>query len=425
MPWMRPLSDRRFMLLVWTILGIVGWAGLLLLARELLSMTPPKAGFDLELLLEAGRRVADGQSPYDQALIAGATVQAESLFYSYPPPVAQVMALVGWLPSNAVLAAWALGATAGLALVAAGLGRHFDRLSGRSHPTIDLVLPTLAIAPFVFPFAVALLFGNLDAWFPLAYGTILLGVLSSERSGWAGSGVIAGLIGAAKLHPASLGVWFLARGWRQRRDASPDGSGLPLGWLAAGAAIATTAGIVVVSLALGGLAPWQDYLDVVRAGAGAELVDQRNIGPAAQVAALVGGSEGLARLLQVAVTLAALALTVWAAVTRRDPVESLAWATIASLVTLPVTWFHDPVALIPFAIAAWARARGTAAGPATARLLSVAIVVTVFAIFLPVAIWIAVSAVLAAVRRSGAAAPAATAPAVTAPAATTVGPPRP
>ena len=408
MPAMTPSADRRFVLLAWSLIGVLGWAGLLLLARELLAMSPPNAGFDLELLLEAGRRVAGGESPYDASLVAGQTVQAESLFYSYPPPVAQAMALVAWLPSNVVLAGSALGATAGLGLVTAGLGRAADRAVGRARPMIDRVLPVLAIAPFVFPFAIALLFGNLDAWFPLAFGAILLGVSSSVRAGdeaaehghrrgWVAAGIVVGLIGVAKLHPASLGLWFLARGWRQRRAGS---RGLPLGWVAASAVVATALAIVVVSVVFGGTGPWADYLKVIQAGTGADLVDRRNIGPAAQVAALLGGGGQSARLLQIPVTLLACAVTVWAAVTRRDPVESLSWATVASLVTLPVTWFHYPVALIPFAVAAWARVRGTPAAPATARLLTLAVAVSALSIVLPVTLWIPIGFVLVAVHRS-------------------------
>jgi len=51
--------------------GIIGWLGLLWIGATLYAATPPKAGFDLELLLRAGRDVAAGRSPYDPALVAG------------------------------------------------------------------------------------------------------------------------------------------------------------------------------------------------------------------------------------------------------------------------------------------------------------------------------------------------------------------
>ena len=89
----------------------IGWS--------LWQSTPPQAGFDLSLLLDGARRVLAGQSPYDPAMLAGTSPDATSLFYSYPPPVAQAMTLLAWLPDGVVLVLWGLGATAGLALVAA------------------------------------------------------------------------------------------------------------------------------------------------------------------------------------------------------------------------------------------------------------------------------------------------------------------
>jgi len=108
----------------WIVLGATAWLALLALGVAMyLGRTPPAAGFDLELLLLGGRRVASGLTPYDPALIAGAQVEIESLFYSYPPVVAQAMSLVAAVPSPVVLLAWAAGATVtavGVAAVIAG-----------------------------------------------------------------------------------------------------------------------------------------------------------------------------------------------------------------------------------------------------------------------------------------------------------------
>src|SRR4051812_8070703 len=104
--------------LAWVVLGLIGWTALIALAWRMFATRPPTAGFDLELLLEAGRRIAAGQSPYDPALIGGAVVQAESLFYSYPPPVAQLMRLLAGVPSGLVLLGWGAGATAATVAVA-------------------------------------------------------------------------------------------------------------------------------------------------------------------------------------------------------------------------------------------------------------------------------------------------------------------
>lgn len=411
-PFSRPLAEPRFRAVLWIVLGIAGWAGLLFLGSRLLAATPPKAGFDLELLLAAGRRVAAGQTPYDPDLVAGGVVQAPSLFYSYPPPVAQALSIVAGVPSTVMLVLWGLGATIGLVLVVRAVARR--PWSGVARPA-ELVLPALAVAPFVFPFAVALLFGNLDAWFPTLYGAILLGALVGGRSGWAGAGLAFALAAVTKLHPASLAVWFLVRGWRNRRggpavDALPAADALgatdaranarPGPWFALAVALAVALVTITVSLALWGIGPWRDYLAVVRAGTGADLVDARNIGPAGQLAGLFGLSEAGARLLQAPVTLGVLALTACAALCRRDLVEGLAWATAASLVTLPVAWFHYPVALIPFAAAALARADG-AARPAKVRwLVAAAVAASALTIAVPVLVWVAVALVLLGVRMS-------------------------
>jgi hypothetical protein len=366
------------------IIGVIGWAALVALASRMLATQPPTAGFDLELLLEAGRRIAAGQSPYDPAIVGGAVVQAETLFYSYPPPVAQVMRLVAGLPTGLVLLGWGAAATAATAAMAVFVARRF----GWTGSAAAVALLTVAVLPFVFPFAIALLFGNLDAWFPAVYGLLLVGALRPSGASARAAGIALGAATVAKLHPASLGVWFVLRGSAERRVA----------------AVAAIAAVVIIglSIAAGGLDPWRDYLAVVAAGSRADLLDGRNVGPAVQLALLTGASEGAVRVIQAAVSLGAIALTAWAALRRSDPVESLALAAVASLVTLPVTWFHYPVALIPFAVAAVARSQ---AAPAAIRrrtrlLIAAAVGVTVVAIGFAPLVWLAVALVLVAVRLS-------------------------
>ncbi|HEY0442622.1 MAG TPA: glycosyltransferase 87 family protein [Candidatus Limnocylindrales bacterium] len=372
---------------LWIVVGLVGWGYLAVLASHMLATTPPTAGFDLELLLEAGRRVAVGNSPYDPALIGGAVVQAESLFYSYPPPVAQLLSLISGVPSAAVLVAWAIAATAAFAAVGVAVARRI----GVAAPS-RVALPIVATAPFVFPYAVAMLFGNADVWFPALYGLLLIAVLRPSAPGAVTGGAALAVAAIAKLHPASLGLWFLVHGRPERRIAA----------VAAVVAIA----IVAASLVIGGLDPWRDYLAVVRAGMNADVIDPRNAGPTAQVALLLNVDAGLVRLIQVGVSIAALVVTAGAARLVRDPVESLGWAAAASLFTLPVTWYHYPVVLMPFAVAAVLRADA----PATAipvrdrrqvgALVLVAAIVGVVAIAVTPLIWVSVALVLAAVRIS-------------------------
>ena len=206
--------------------------------------------------------MAAGQSPYDPALVAGAVVQAESLFYSYPPPVAQVMRLLAGFPTGLVLLGWGAAATAATAAVAVLVARR----SGWTGSAVAVALPTVAVLPFVFPFAIALLFGNLDAWFPAVYGLLLFAALRPAGRSVNAAGVALAAATVAKLHPASLGIWFLLRGPAERR-------------VAVVAAIAAVL-IVALSIAAGGLDPWRHYLAVVAAGSRADLLDGRNVGPA-------------------------------------------------------------------------------------------------------------------------------------------------
>jgi len=383
----RPAANRSVAAGALVILGIVGWLGLLWLGATLYAATPPKAGFDLELLLQAGRDVAAGRSPYDPALVAGSAPVAESLFYSYPPVVAQAMALFAPIPSPLMLVAWGAAAVAGLAAVAAALGRRF----APDLPTRSIVIPVVALAPLCFPFAIGLLFGNFDVFFPLLYGAMLLAVAPGTTT----AAQIAGGVGLAtaaiaKLHPASLGVWFGVR--------SLGGDRASLRALLV--AVAVGLGLLAISAVVWGLSPWTDYVAVVRAGSNADLVDPRNAGPAAQLALLIGASDGFARTTQIAVTAAVLVVTVIAGRRGGDPVERFGWAAAASLATLPVTWFHYPSAMIPFAIAAVLRSHGTDAGGRVRALIAAALVVAAVAIALLPLIWVAIGLVLVAVRTS-------------------------
>lgn len=98
-----------------------------------------------------------------------------------------------------------------------------------------------------------------------------------------------------------------------------------------------------------------------------DLIDPRNLGPTVQVALLLGLGQSSLALMQSVIVVGALSVTVFAALAVDDPLESLLWATLASLVVLPVTWFHHFAVLVPFGVAALAR--GWAAGVRTRRRL--------------------------------------------------------
>ena len=372
------------------LVGALGWIGLIWLGVTLYRTDPPTAGFDLELLLRAGRAVAAGRSPYDAAIVAGAAPVAERLFYSYPPVVAQAMSLVAGIPSAAVLVLWDATAVAGLALVSGGLVRRFAPTLSAS----SVAWLVAALVPLMFPLAIGLLFGNLDVFFPLLYGLMLLAMAEPSASADAAQGGVATAVaGLTKLHPGSMGLWFLVRAPASRVARAVVVT-----------AIVAALVILAISVLVGGTQPWLDYLAVVRAGSGADLVDPRNAGPAAQLALVVGGggesAETLARNLQILVTLAALAVMAVASRALRDPVESLTWAAAASLVILPVTWYHYPSALIPFALAALLRSRASPQARTTQLLIVASAFIAAIAIaWLPL-LYVAVGLLLAGVRVS-------------------------
>jgi Glycosyltransferase family 87 len=301
--------------------------------------------------------------------------------------VAQYLSLFARVPSPLMLIALAIAAVAGFLAVTVLLWREIGgRGSTADGPVLAVaVLPVLAVAPFVAPFAVALVFGNLDALFGA-----LVPTLAARFAGGAGLAVA----GVAKVYPAAMGLWFVVRGLRDRRR----GEAAPGGWIVIGSAAAIMLAVVAASVIVGGFSPWSDYVSVLRAGADASFIDSRNIGPAPQLALLTGAGEATARTLAVIVAAVALIVTAGAAWLRDDTLESFGWAAVASLVVLPVTWFHYPVALMPVALVAWMRANAGVRRDVNGLLLA-AIGIGVVAVAVPVAGWASVALVLAAVHR--------------------------
>ena len=375
---MRRVADG---LAAWVLVGVIGWAGIVAIGWTLWQATPPRAGFDLALLLEAARRVTAGRSPYDAAMLAGAAPDATALFYSYPPAVAQAMTLLAWLPNGVVLVLWALGATLGLGLAAWRLALA----AGRSATARADAVKTVAVAALLLPFAVAVLFGNLDAWYGLAFGAFVLAVAvpRASRGRVLAGGIALGFVVVAKLHPASLLLWLLVRALADRHGPARQ---------VLAAAVATGLVIVAASLLVGGLGPWQDYVAVLRAGAGAAVVDPRNVGPVSLLGQVVPLDGTGVRLALAVVSLAALAITALAAWRVRDPLASVAAAIAASLAVLPVTWYHYPVALVPVGVAL------AVFRPASLARVAVATIVADLAIAFTPLLWVAVGVLLAGAR---------------------------
>jgi hypothetical protein len=298
------------------------------------------------------------------------------------------------VPDGVVLLVTGVGAVAGFGLVVRGLASGG---SATAWDIVDVVLPALALAPFVYPFAIALLFGNVDAWFPFAYGAFLLAVLSESPRWRIVGGVALGLAALAKLYPGLLLGWLAVRGlvaWVR------DGRvGTPAEWRILAVAVVTDLVAIVLSLVAGGLQPWHDYVGVLRAGTGADFVSNLNIGPASQLALALGDPAVAGRVAPV-IALGAIVLTVGVAWRIRSPAVSLALAAILSLILSPITWFHYPVALLPFAAWAWIAVRHGNGRGAVAGLVAGAVVLAGAAIAAPVAVWLAVALVFVAVLRA-------------------------
>lgn len=389
----RALANPRFQLALWAVAASVGWAGVVLVALGLRSMNDGALGFDLELVLEAGRRVARGELPYDPTVVAGtADLDAQDLFYSYPPPLAQLTALAAGVPSTFALVVFGVLGIAAFVGVAFRLARAWEsNVSGAR-----VLVPLLGVLPFVYPMTVALLFGNLDVWYPALYGLVLLAALpGADRLRLVAGGASLAVLAITKIHPALLGLWFLIRATRDRSAR-----------LVLAATLVVGLAIVGLSLATGGIAPWQAYASALSTISGADLVLRNNIAPAAQIALWTGQTELVARQLHVLVAVVAISLTAWTAWRSRDLLVSLGVATIASIVLLPVTWFHYPVALLPFGVAALARSR-EGAHRRVGVLLMAAVAVSVASVLLPVLVWLSVACVLAALARPDARAPSA------------------
>ena len=392
----RTFADPRFRRLIWLLVGGLGWLGLVALGGILFAKQPPQAGFDLALILDAGRRVAGGESPYLAGAVSAGT-QVESLFYSYPPPIAQAASLIAGLGDGVVLVAAGIGAVAGFAVVVRSLAAGVPARA--RWDIVDVVLPALALAPFCYPFAIALLFGNVDAWFPLAYGALLLGVVGGSRAWRAVGGVALGLAALAKLYPGLLLGWLAVRGLvRWIRDGR---TAVPAEWATLGIAALADVFIVGVSVVAGGLGPWRDYIGVLRTGVGADFVSTLNVGPASQLALLLGAPSVATRIAPL-VAIVAIVLTAAVAWRIRSVAVSLAVASTLSLVLSPITWFHYPVALLPFAVWAWVVVRHGNGRATVAGLLAGALVLAGAAIAAPVAVWLAVALALAAVLRAAA-----------------------
>jgi hypothetical protein len=383
---------------LWGVAAVACWGVMAWLGVVMFNATPRIAAFDLDLLVNAGRAVAAGQQPYDPSILQGIPPDAFGLFYSYPPIVGQVFALLSGLPLGALaiaLAALGVGGVAGVS------GRLRDRL-GAPTSTRVVVAGTIAVSAMALPMIVAVLFGNLDALFPALYGLVLVAAISPLERDRVVGGYALALGALTKVYPAALGLWFVVRFVRERATLRPVAARARLVPIIAAAVAA--AAVLGVSVGIFGLGPWEDYATVASTAARAEIVDHRNVAPAAQLALWLGADSGTARLLHLPVVAAAVLAIALAAWRVRDPLESFAIGATASLFVLPISWVHYPAVLIPFGVAAVIRVTDTRARARIAGTLAAALLVAAVSIlWLPI-LWLAIGLALVAVHWSAGAA---------------------
>ena len=138
------MARRRPLAPIWIALGIGGWLGLAWLVSRMYGSGGAKgAGFDLELILQAGRDLTAGRSPYRPDMLAGAAPESTTLFFSYPPHVAQVTSLVNGLSMPVVLTLLWIAAAAGIAVIAALLRARLAALPSGTDVVVR-VLPAAA-----------------------------------------------------------------------------------------------------------------------------------------------------------------------------------------------------------------------------------------------------------------------------------------
>ncbi|HUQ77847.1 MAG TPA: glycosyltransferase family 87 protein [Patescibacteria group bacterium] len=386
-------ARRRNDAILWTIAAVAFWATTAWLGVLMFNSVPRSAAFDLDLLVDAGRSIGAGQTPYDPVVLRGVVPDAVDLFYSYPPIVGQVLVPISGLPLGLIAIGWAVAAIALLAVAVVRIGA----LVTPAVPARTVTAATIAVAAMTFPLLIAVLFGNLDAFFPALYGFVLIGALSRVRPDGVIGGVAIAIGALTKVYPAGFGLWFLVRAVRPGGGRDRQRLLVPVA-----TAAVTAAGLVAASVALFGLGPWQDFAKVASIAAQAGLVDGRNAGPAAQVALWLGAENGLARLLHLPVVGLAVFAIAAAAWFRDDPLESLAIAATATLYLLPISWIHYPAALLPFVAAAVLRAHANdrRAIRLVWRLAALALFAGAVSIAWRPSLWLAVAFALLAVHAS-------------------------
>ncbi len=265
-------------------------------------------GFDFLAYHQAAGRVLAGERLYDP------TIQETGgfgLFY-YPPPFVLAILPFALLDANAATWAWtALSVAAFLGGVAIMPVR------------VSVRWLTILLAGLSWPFAYALKLGQVG---PLLFLLFAIGWRWLDDPRAVGASAAAGAI--VKIQPGLILLWaFLTRRWAA---------------LGVGATILAAAAIIA-TLVTGGPSVWADYVALLR-NVSDPISTPHNFTPGA-IAYQLGASSGVAAIVQVASSVAALGVLVVAAL-RAHPAASYLVAVVASQLLSPVLWDHYAMLLL-------------------------------------------------------------------------------
>lgn len=311
---------------------------LLQIAERLGPPLDPVVLFDARAYLEAAARAAEGGSLYLPLQLAGSYPASGLSLYLYPPLFGQLLAPIAGFDHLLLGALFVVGSFAGAVLAL----RTLARSAGSPWLVLVGAVAALLLIPGGFT---TLVTANIE------YALIaLLALFLRDRAHHPRrSGAIVALLLLWKPLLFPLGLYLIAR--RDRRAIT-------------GALVTGGAG-VVLSLAIGGIEPWIDYLHAT-----ANLTGLGLMGVTYSASELLRPLTGAATL-----PLLALLLTLLLArITPRAPLGGLLVAVVGGIFAAPLVWGRYLLLLLPFlfvareAVTRWALLAAIAIGTIEPRI---------------------------------------------------------
>lgn len=337
---------------VWAVASLVCYVSF---ANELLTATPA----DFLSFYYASKALVLGHSAYDRLFLQGLArndgIGAYVFPYLYPPIFAVLLRPMTQISVATAHKLWIFG-IAGVAGALAALVIYFDaffakrcfksdkgpRLGARRSLTSILALAMLIV--HIVPVRNNIAIGQTNLFLVAILGWANVAYLQRRRGL---SGALAAAVASVKLTPALLLLFFAAR--RSRRSI--------VGF------VAGASGIMVVTLLLGGLRPWQEYLEFLNqlGPYGSKipglfpLATVWNFSPMGSLARVFPREPSVVLLVGTAISLVVVASATLAAARARDEVAvAFAFAVfcLAPILVSSFTYLHHVVFVGP-AAALW------------------------------------------------------------------------